>query len=388
MDSVLSHLSDEEIETLMECYYNGVPAKVLVVEYQIKTNPSKLYKAFPPEKFPNYKCEYCGSLLVATRPCKSMVTVSSLESRLYCPRCGHKPYLPCDCDGCKQAAEKQKEERIKNIQKNFGEAEEPVFFYNLPFQSKVYLGALCRAYLRENLYEVAPVKEKSNVILAPSEALRSDIYNSLIHSKIISPSPLSPIEAFAFDDNNWPGEFYTYRVVYNLNLLFPATKQDLLVDVLNPSYYAIENQEEALELWKMIAMAECIEYLQYSLEKIGFEFSPGKKTYATFEILLEDFSVSQIYGIIWRAVADASKMYLERKMPKKHAANSVIGACERYAERAKIGNWELTKYKRPRDLPQSELSRFFFYRVIKIGDEGFNSHPHVVSTGESACSPQ
>lgn len=125
-------------------------------------------------------------------------------------------------------------------------------------------------------------------------------------------------------------------MTYFLNLVFPKNKQDLFTEILNPSYYSADYADEALELWKEIAVAECIEYLQYQLDKVNFEFTPGEKTYKTFEIILNDFSVSQIYGIIWRSVADASKLYLEKGISKKHAANSVIGACERYAERAKI----------------------------------------------------
>ena len=155
-------------------------------------------------------------------------------------------------------------------------------------------------------------------------------------------------------------------------------KQDLFTEILNPSYYSADYADEALELWKEIAVAECIEYLQYQLDKVNFEFTPGEKTYKTFEIILNDFSVSQIYGIIWRSVADASKLYLEKGISKKHAANSVIGACERYAERAKINGWDLTQYNRIKDIPQSTLSLFYFNRVLRIGDMGFRVPPTIV----------
>lgn len=62
-------------------------------------------------------------------------------------------------------------------------------------------------------------------------------------------------------------------------------------------------------------------------------------------------------------------------MSKKHAANTTIGLCQRYIERAKINGWKLTEYKKPKDLLQSELSRFFFNRVIKIGELGFTMQP-------------
>ena len=109
-----------------------------------------------------------------------------------------------------------------------------------------------------------------------------------------------------------------------------------------------------------------------------FYFKKSKPIRQTFEIILNDFSVSQIYGIIWRAVADASKLYLEKGISKKHAANSVIGARERYAERVKINGRDLTQYNRIKDLPQSELSLFYFNRVLGIGEMGFRVPPTIV----------
>ena len=135
--------------------------------------------------------------------------------------------------------------------------------------------------------------------------------------------------------------------------------------------------QEALELWKEIAVAECIEYLLYQLERIKFKFSPGEKTYATFSIILKDFSVSQVFGIIWRSVADCSERYLEGNISKKRTANGVIGACERFAERAKLNGWDLTPYSRVKAHPQSALSQFYFNRDLGIGEMGFNVPPNI-----------
>jgi hypothetical protein len=336
--------------------------------------PASLYKLFPPEEFPDYECEYCGSVLVADRLSKTMAKMTLQESSLYCPCCGHTLYRHCSCKNCLQAGIDQKNNRLKNINESFSKLPEPIEFENLSFVEKVYLGSLCRAYLRENLFEIAPSNER-NVIIAPSSTFCSEIYRTLDHANAIAVSPLSPADAFGFDEDNWPIEYYLNKVVYNLNLKFPVNKKELLAEILNPTYYSSTNQDEALALWRKIAVAECVEYLEYNLDKVGFEFSPGDKTYTTFEILLNDFSVSQIYGIIWKAVADASKLYLEKSMTKRHAANTVIGACERFAERAIMNHWDLTRYGRIRELPQSILSEFFFNRVLSIGDMGFDMPP-------------
>jgi len=374
----LSHLSQEEIDVLMQRYYDGESITTLLKEYSLNVHASDLFRLFPPEVHADYICDYCGSALVIDRKSKSNKNASRHQYELYCPFCGHKPFVSqCNCSNCVQVAIDLNNERIKQIKEFYSNSGEPVDFDTLSFESKVYLGAICRAFLRENMFEIAPRTEKNN-ILAPSDMLYKEIYDTLILAGVLTVSPNSSIDAFVVDSDNFPSTYYTYKVIYNLNLLFPANKQDLFSKILDPNYYTSDNAMEAVDLWRKISIAECIEYLQYQLEKVNFEFSPGDKTYKTFEILLNDYSVSQIYGVIWKSVADASKLYLEKGMSRIHAANAVIGACERYAERAKINHWELTSYRRVRDLPQSALSLFYFNRVLGIGDMGFEVPPTIV----------
>lgn len=375
MEGELDHLSTDEIQDLMRRYYEGEAASKLIKEYNIPIKPSALYKAFPPQAFEDYTCEYCGEPLVLDRLSKTMKNIPRYERELYCPICGHKPYQSyCRCENCVDREKERQSQQLEQIQAAYSRERTPADFTAFSFRDKVFLGALCRALLRENLHEIDPYAG-SEVVLAPTNDLCHDLYSSLIHKQAIAVSPTSPLEAFDVGSEDFPNTFYTYKVTYYLNLLFPPNKKDLFTEILNPNYYSADYAEEAFVLWKEIAVAECIEYLLYQLDKVGFEFSPGDKTYKTFEIILNDFSVSQTYGVIWKAVADASKLYLEKGISKKHAANTVIGACERYAERAKLNGWDLTQYNRIKDVPQSVLSTFFFNRVLAIGEQGFRVPP-------------
>lgn len=374
----LKHLSDTEIETLMKRYYGGEAVSNLIKEYQLSVRTAELYQLFPPEVCEDEMCEYCDEYLVRNRVSKTASTWMRSDFEMYCPICGHRPFAQhCRCNSCVSEEKAIREFRKQEIKKVYSRAREPVDFKDISFEQKVYLGALCRALCKENLFEIKPYAD-SKVVLAPTNDLCAQIYKSLFSDEVIAVSPTSSVESFVIDDKDFPNIFYTYEVTYYLNLIFPADKQVLFSEILDPSYYSSEYKEDALKLWRKIAVSECIEYLNYQLQKVGFEFTPGEKTYKTFDILLNDFSVSQIYGIIWKAVADASKLYLERDISKKHAANSVIGSCERYAERAKMNGWDLTEYSRIRDLPQSVLSSFFFNRVLGIGDMGFKVPPTTV----------
>lgn len=374
----LKHLSNIEIETLMQRYYNGETITNLLNEYHLSVRANELYKLFPLEILKNETCKYCKEPLVRNRLSKTDNKWKYNNFNIYCPLCHHKPYEQnCKCNNCIKEKQLLIEYRKQLIKKVYAQKTNPVNFYKLSFEQKVFLGTLCRALCKENLSEINPYIE-SHVILAPTNELCSQIYTSLSYNKIITVSPTSPIEAFVIDNDNFPNTYFTYKVTYYLNLEFPPNKQELFTEILNPTYYSSEYKDEALYLWRKIAIGECLEYLNYQLDKVGFEFTPGDKTYKIFDILLNDFSVSQIYGIIWKAIADASKLYLERNISKKHAANTVIGSCERFAERAKINGWNLTEYNRIKDLPQSTLSSFFFNQVLKIGDMGFKLPPTIV----------
>lgn len=267
-----------------------------------------------------------------------------------------------------------KQSQIQQIKSTYSKSTSSVEFEILPFRTKVYLGALCRELLSENLYEIKPNIEAQNSI-APTEKLLKIVYNDLRCNQAISVSPRSPVEAFSQEDD-FPNTYYTYKVIYNLNLSLPPNKQELIDKILNPKYYSDEFSETAYELWKEIAVEECIEYLLYQLNSVGFQsFKPGDKTNIVLNTLLETFSVGQVYGIVYKSVANASKFYLEKGMTKAQAANSVIGGCQRLGENALIKNWDMSQYSRIKELPQSVLSEFFFNKVLRIGNDGFAKPP-------------
>lgn len=98
MQKDLGHLSSEEIEALMQRYYNGEAASRLIKEYKLSVRAAELYKLFPPEVYPNYSCEYCDEFLVINRPSKATKDFPKYERDLYCPICGHKPFQAhCRC---------------------------------------------------------------------------------------------------------------------------------------------------------------------------------------------------------------------------------------------------------------------------------------------------
>ena len=383
----LRHLTMLQIESLMNKYYNGVKASDIIKEYNIDTTSSKLYTLFPPIICEDIICPVCNEPMYKERDSKS--SYSWNKKKPFCAICGHTDEIICKCNYCIAEREKVRklneerkvrilQEKREKIKKVYDLNIVPVNYSELNFREKVFLGALLRTSLSEDMEVILPLNDAERE-LAPTIGYIKEILSYLIGRGVISVDSNSSIDAF-LDSNEekdieFPNVYYITMVKYRINIVGDEDINNILSKIINPKSFSDADKEDALNIWKEIALEECIEYFEYQMKSVRFDFNIGEKTIAIFKDLLENFSVSQIYGIIYKSVANATKYYQESSVSKKQAANSVIGCCQRYAERAMINNWELAKYSRIKELPQSMISEFFFDRVIGVGSLGFNMPP-------------
>ena len=372
----LRHLTMLQIESLMNKYYNGVKASDIIKEYNIDTTSSKLYTLFPPIICEDIICPVCNEPMYKERDSKS--SYSWNKKKPFCAICGHTDEIICKCNYCIAEREKVRklneerkvrilQEKREKIKKVYDLNIVPVNYSELNFREKVFLGALLRTSLSEDMEVILPLNDAERE-LAPTIGYIKEILSYLIGRGVISVDSNSSIDAF-LDSNEekdieFPNVYYITMVKYRINIVGDEEIKNILSKIINPKSFSDADKEDALNIWKEIALEECIEYFEYQMKSVRFDFN-----------ILENFSVSQIYGIIYKSVANATKYYQESSVSKKQAANSVIGGCQRYAERAMINNWELAKYSRIKELPQSMISEFFFDRVIGVGSLGFNMPP-------------
>lgn len=383
----LRHLTILQIESLMNKYYNGVKASDIIKEYNIDTTSSKLYTLFPPIICEDIICPVCNEPMYKERDSKS--SYSWNKKKPFCAICGHTDEIICKCNYCIAEREKVRklneerkvrilQEKREKIKKVYDLNIVPVNYSELNFREKVFLGALLRTSLSEDMEVILPLNDAERE-LAPTIGYIKEILSYLIGRGVVSVDSNSSIDAF-LDSNEekdieFPNVYYITMVKYRINIVGDEDIKNILSKIINPKSFSDADKEDSLNIWKEIALEECIEYFEYQMKSVRFDFNIGEKTIAIFKDLLENFSVSQIYGIIYKSVANATKYYQESSVSKKQAANSVIGGCQRYAERAMINNWELAKYSRIKELPQSMISEFFFDRVIGVGSLGFNMPP-------------
>ena len=94
----------------------------------------------------------------------------------------------------------------------------------------------------------------------------------------------------------------------------------------------------------------------------------GDKTRLVIEETLLRFSIGQTYNFIWRAANDAAAYYMRSGVPKHQAANSVVGAIQRGAERAIASDWDVKSFGRDWRAPESTMSAVLFRSALQLAD--------------------
>jgi len=379
MNSKLKHLSKTQIEELIEKYYNHEKLQDLIEEYDIDTIPSQLVRLFP-SIITEFLCPYCDVNLEIKRVSRDYKWV---EGPAFCTSCGHEKTEYCRCSNCLKQDQLQAQLRIQEKQKVLDsllaiDENKKVDLDTLSFEDKIYLGAFLREGISEDFNFIKPLDEFINPI-APTEEYSNEILDDLRRKGLIIIHPESD-SSFFEDIDLETGDFTFYRnnVKWLLNVQKEGFNKVPLIDsLINPDDYF--EPEEAYQIWRRISLYEALEYFCYSVINIlGVQYSPGEKTITVFNDLINDYSVSQIYTIIYRATNNALRFQVEKGVSRKHAANTIIGNAQNFAERAKVNNWEVLRYHRLKELPESALSKFFFERILKIGYSGFNEKPRLI----------
>lgn len=399
----LAHLTKSQIETLIARYYNNEKVQTLVCEYQIDCIPSKFHLVLPPETLGDHKCRYCDVPLVRERLSRSSLRYRELEGS--CPRCGH--YVgtrPCRCEHCledkrllEQIVRETKEEKIRA----FCRVARPASFHQpaveeLDLRTAVGLLALARTCLisDERNDECSPssmtLESLANAAIpwVPRGDLSYQLLDLLSGQGLIAISELSSVDAFGFEEGDLR-EYYPSKIRWMLTVEDP---ERLLFEISRladraPSWP--NHWGGAIKaLWLEISFAECKEYFRYSAEERGLPVAGEKSTDAMLKNLLEHFSVGQCYRILWAGAQRASDFLVRTRCTRKHAANYMIGECQRWGDRARAEKWEVKPFRRNFNLPRSAISYVFFDVFLQIGEAGFDSVPGAVTKHVSPPSDQ
>lgn len=395
--SKIAHLSEDQLNSLIARYYAGEKTGELLAEYNIDAKPSDLIKLLPPRVLAKY-CPYCEVNLLQRYRSKS----ARSDPSPFCPACEHTEGIRgvCNCKGCRdrrievtRSIEDNKRRLINSAYPSPTIWSEPTIerlCNQLKLRDAVYILTLYRNANIDQDGLAGPPYAKERP-LAPTDSLRADILKHRASRGLISVSSTSPLDSFSFDDDDTiQPAYYIFKVKYRIlpmlpkSLIFEAVKnlQEMAKDGhwMNATL-SIDDPAvtEALSLWRELALHEALECFDYQGRLHNLQPPSGEKTILTLTALTADYSVAQIYNIIWSAARDAAAYYQRGGINKAQASNSMVGACRTRAEKAKVEGWSVKPYNRNYQLPRSELSHVLHDLFLKIGEKGFT---HTPTSGE------
>ena len=367
----IAHLSDEVINEIIDDYYDGINIKEIIRKYQIDLKSQGLIKLFPPIIVEDRICPYCNTCLWKKLESKGLVNYNYWNSKPYCPTCGHIDKDYCHCKNCKLTLERKRIEETKKIKESIDQrynlsSHQPIELDCLSIREVIYLSTLIRIGLSEDK-KYLKIPNFSEFPVAPSIEMLNSMLNLLLNRKIIVIHPDSPQDAFEDLADITNTRIDIYRIFFHVHIN-GFISNDGLQFFLQPKIDCITNEKEVLKIWRSIAIEECKSYLKFSLKYVDFPYNASEKAEAIIDNLLNHFSVSQIFGLITRCLGYTTKEFQGGKLTKNSAGAYLLGGVQIQGERAVLKNWELSKYHRPQELPESQLSKLFFSTILNIGD--------------------
>lgn len=379
---VLEHLAPKSLQDLVVRYYAGERISVLMKEFHITCPPSELYLHLPPEPT-EHDCSLCGTPLLINRRSRTSIRWKK-ASPAYCPKCGHEASSDCRCLACKISQKHKKEETQKLEQLailNFCTelwSYEPidVAFQQLSAEEAIALLSLvrCGEWIDEN--SIGSLHDK-DIPFAPMKAdFKNSLLNTLLASGLIAPIPDSPSSAFVIKHGkvvSWKPDEAKWH------LLFPAPPKfiqqlESLVDSRNwPDGWLTA----CFHLWRQLAAAECWEFCAYSVAQRSLPMPGNTALTSLIDNLLRNYSVAQCYQLIWSSASDATDYKARKRITTQHAANYLIGACQRRADRSRAEGWTIKGFRRNFQLPRSQVSHVLHDVFLKHGITGFITPPRI-----------
>lgn len=372
-------LTADQLEQLMARYYAGENVGALIREFKLPITASQLIKIFPPAPLPENTCPYCDTPMLLPRLSRTALQRAGELPVPYCASCGHREGSDCRCTAClrvRAEAELAQQTEIRNrvAQALLPPRSSPIRPKDLSLWQALALVALARAGRHEYGVRICSAQSQG-VPFAPTLSLSTKLLQSLYEAELIDLSLDSPVESYDCSDEH-AVRYDPYTVSWELRLgrtptetleSLSSLESALANDALWPSRWS----PGLYDVWTFIALHECLSYLEIRLHEHGFEFRAGQKTEHTFVAILKNFAIAQVYNMLWCAVRDASAFYLRGGIPKRRAANTIVGNCQRRAERAIAEGWIVKPYRRDYRCPESILTSVFANVATSIGSEQF-----------------
>lgn len=389
----LAHLRPKQIIQLMDEYYAGVRVKKLIEDYKVNCRPNDLHKYFPPIVL-DKKCPICGENFLKKRPSKTEIEnqgnpYRKIEAKKpYCPSCGHIDDDICECAAC---VEKRKEEQIKReaeLEKMANEIKigleksytGKVSVDELGFKDRIYLASLLGYGLSDDANVIKSLSECENSYSCLAEGdMDERIVDYLLKRNIIIIDTSYLVYAFK------QGKVENKYMRYKLNVEIDDNNIGALQGLMSPKIdFSDENNiVDAYNLWKEVAMNDCIAFLVNEMRKKKVEFCPVKKTEILIDSMLKHFSTLQVQYIIYKSIEEISGEDTKSKPKRGVFSDIVLSRMECWDSCMTYRESELPEYRDSKKLLNNNLHGVLFSKVLGLGDKGLRCVVNIEIVRES-----
>lgn len=299
-------------------------------------------------------------------PCSACGGIRTLASRAEYTRV-RSGRLAWYCRGCLErfAAEADAARRVE-VEKHYPGIASPSWPPGLI--DGLLLLSLGRVAEPGNHGSAGPLAE-ANPPLSPTAYEDYQILARLHERGYIAVDPASDAAAFEWDECDRPERFDPLRVRWMLadfplaSAEAPHVRREVLADVSEGDHAAL------LRLCRSVLVQECFQFLELVLDRNQLSCFPGRGTRELFERLVEDFSVAQVYNLIWRSARAAVEYAAKAAITPEHAGATVVHEISRKADYALATAMELKPYRRDWGAPRSRLGEVVFDLLLEIGED-------------------
>lgn len=389
----LAHLSSKQIIQLMDEYYAGERVKKLIEDYKVNCRPNDLHKYFPPRVL-DRQCPVCGENFLKKRPSRTEIEnqgnpYRKIEAKKpYCPSCGHIDDDICECAACVEKRKKEQIKREAELEKMANEIKieleksytGKVSVDELGFKDRIYLASLLGYGLSDdaNVIESLSECESSYSCLAEGD-MDERIVDYLLKRNIIIIDTSYLVYAFK------QGKVENKYMRYKLNVEIDGNNIGALQELMSPKIdFSDENNiVDAYNLWKEVAMNDCIAFLVNEMRKKKVEFCPVKKTYILIDSMLKHFSTLQVQYIIYKSIEEISGEDTKSKPKRGVFSDIVFRRMEYWDSSMTYIESELPEYRDSKKLLNNNLHGVLFSKVLGLGDKGLRCVANIEIVRES-----
>ena len=316
-----------------------------------------------------HECSRCGERIEVTsrsdykskfrhsaRPCPACLETERREERLH--------------------AEREVEEQKASLREAYDyPIPSPPEPESLSLAEAVYLLSLVRVGASEDLDYIARLVDFETP-LTPWPEFDIEVVEALRERGLIDIHPGSHVGAFEFEEG-MPVRYYPRSVHWRPLIGADAPEIRNYLDQLERMFRDMDWPESWLEqtvdLWRLVARYECLEYLADRLNEHNIPFELGERSISVVDGLLKSFSVSQIYNIIWGRVRDATAFLSRTPAKRIRGAEYAVVSMQKFGDRAAAEGWDLKKYGRSWALPVSMVAEVLYNTALQL--DGFNELP-------------